>query len=716
MTSRKNTKYRIVRRVFLGLLAGVLAWIALWSLLPLCVENPLDELARQTPVRLYLDANGDVLRVERTYDWQWREPVPLAEISPHFVQAVLSTEDIRFHRHSGVDIGAAFRAFAENLTSGKVISGASTITMQLVALPRAGRRKNWREKILQVLQARRMEQLASKEQILAEYLNRIPFGGKIYGVQAASRYYFGKTAKELTMAEAALLAGLPQRPNALRPDRHPERAAKRQSLILDMMERHGTIGRGEAARLAGEPLAYRDFSTPSWYRRHYDLTHEMELRRARNESCGALLVRTSLLPHLHHLIWERLRAQVALLTDVEDAAAVLVDNRSMGVLAMVGTLDFHRPGNGQVNAATAIRNAGSTLKPFIYAEAIAGGLIAEETILQDTPLISADYRPANYEGRFSGRVSAADALSRSLNLPAIRLLAELGIDRTLDIFDSLRLLHGNRALLRQDKGLTLALGTGGHTLLNLTYAYAALARRGVLFRPTFLAGGKESGQQVYPASAAALTAHILRRRPLPGCTLEVAWKTGTSNGLHDAWCLAFTADYTLGVWLGNKSGRASAALVGATAAAPVAGSIFAELYSQREPPDWRDNDRLLVQQRLCAQSGLSPSAACVKYLHGLGAEGIPLRQCRVCGTLQAAPPLAILSPRASTYFQEQSTGVPIPLQATAPNALWYVDGDYLGQVSANIPYLFQKGRHTVQVLTENASATVEFVVTPHRTK
>ena len=691
-----------------------LAGLALWLLLPLCVDNPLDELSRQTPIRLYWDADGTLLQVERTYDWQWREPVPLSEISPHFVQAVLSTEDMRFYQHSGIDFGAAFRAFWENLTSGRVISGASTITMQLVALPRAGRRKNWREKIHQILQARRLEQLVGKEQILTEYLNRIPFGGKIHGIQAASRFYFGKTAKELTMAEATLLAGLPQRPNALRPDRHPDRAAKRQRLILDIMERHGSIAQGEATRLAGQPLAYRDFSQPSWYSRHYDVTHDMELRRARHESHGAFLVRTTLKPHLHHLILERLRGQVATLTGVEDAAAVLVDNRSMGVLAMVGTLDFHRPGNGQVNAATAIRNAGSTLKPFLYAEAIAGGLIAEETILLDTPLNYADYRPANYEGTFSGRVSAADALSRSLNLPAIRLLAELGVDRTLDTFASLRLLRGNREILRQDKGLTLALGTGGHTLLDLTSAYATLARHGLLAPHTFLAGQELRGRQVYPPSASALTAHILRRRPLPGCTLEVAWKTGTSNGLHDAWCLAFTADYTLGVWLGNKSGRASASLVGATAAAPIVGTIFAELYSRRDPPDWRDNDRLLVQQRLCAHSGLSPSPACEKYLYGLGAEGIPLRQCHVCGTAPTTPPLAILSPRATTYFLEQNSGVPIPLQSTVPNALWYVDGDYLGQVSANIPYLFPKGRHTVQVLTENASATMEFVVTPRR--
>ena len=222
---------RLRRRTALLLTAAVVipaaAGIAVWTAAPYFAEDPMEELKRHTPVRIYLDRTGRTVRMERTFDAEWRFTVPLRELPERTVQTILAAEDAGFFRHSGVDFAAALRAFGQNLVSGRIVSGASTIPMQMASMAYPGRKRSYWSKFLQAARARRLEMLHSKEEILEEYLNRIPFGGKIFGIETAAQYYFGCSAKDLTPAETAMLCGLPQRPNAYRPDRHPEAARKR---------------------------------------------------------------------------------------------------------------------------------------------------------------------------------------------------------------------------------------------------------------------------------------------------------------------------------------------------------------------------------------------------------------------------------------------------------------------------------------------------------
>ena len=610
-----RTRFLLRCALFAFATAGVLAVACWWAVPRFFMDDPLQDLAHFTPIRKYYAADGTLLKIERTYDYRWQENIPLDRVSPHFLNAILSVEDTHFYQHAGVDYRAILRAARDNLLGGRVLSGASTIPMQLAYLHQEGKRKNLRDKLHQALRARALCLRHSKGTILQEYVNHIPFGGKLYGIQTASQFYFGKNASDLTLAEATLLAGIPQRPNALRPDRHLAAARKRQRLVLEYMVRNRKLAPEQIESILSAPLAFRDSSLPSFYARYAHSEMEHSLTLARKEANHAFVVQTSLVPRLHSLLLQALQSQTFHLPHVRDGAAVLLDSQTSQVLAMVGTLDFTDPIDGQVNAATAIRVAGSTLKPFLYAEAIDGGLLASDTILNDAPMRYGSYTPQNYDGTFSGRISARMALARSLNAPAVQLLAQLGLERTIERFHHLHLLYGSNANDFQDKGLTLALGTAGHRLLDICGAYAVFPQGGNYQSPSFLAHNAPRSKN-YTPGACTMVSQMLRTLPSPNCTLDVAWKTGTSNGLHDAWCIAYTPEYTLGIWFGNKSGRASSALVGAKAAAPVAGQIFMRLYNGRQPPDWHDDTPLLVPQKLCKATGLLADSACQEIYQG----------------------------------------------------------------------------------------------------
>ena len=485
-------------------LFGAAAWTA-WSLAPSFCSDPFTDLKKQTPCRSYYDRQGKLLHIERTYDYQWRFDIPLEQISQEAVDVILAAEDARFYDHNGVDLQAVARAAWQNLTSGRIISGASTISMQLVSIARP-RKRSFKTKFIQAAEARKMEKLHSKREILTEYLNRIPFGGKIHGIQAAAIYYFGLDAKALNRAEASLLCGLPQRPNAYRPDRHPEQARKRQKLVLKLMERNGFLKPGMAQEIyENEPLRLRDFRYPSALRSYARPSHRHYFTMARREARNAFDVKCAIDVEFTERIQHALSQHVQQLQGVHDAAAVLIDNRTRQVVSLVGTLDYNDPLNGQVNAATAIRSAGSTLKPFIYLEAFDAGLATMDTIIKDTPIRFGDYAPTNYDGRFNQKLRIAEALSLSLNTPAVRLVAELTPERVIDLFASLRLTaptDSPDAQTAKKHGLSIALGTMGHSLLNLAQGRT---------RTRFHAGRLRLGHE-NPVHAAAGRRYIRRNR------------------------------------------------------------------------------------------------------------------------------------------------------------------------------------------------------------
>ena len=487
LRSPRFFKRKAVRIAAAAFLVSAAVLLAVWLAAPYFVEDPMIRLRQITPSHTYLDRNGKPVFYETTYDYEWRFPVTLDDIAPCAVSVMLSAEDYAFYEHGGVDYFAILRALWQDIRNMKIVSGASTISMQVAGFALPDHKPSFARKFKQAAMARRLEQLHPKEEILTEYLNRIPCGGKIYGIEAASRYYFGLHASQLNQAEAALLCGIPQKPNRYNPKYYPEAAKKRQKIVLDLLVHHELITADEAARLyESEPLRYRDFAQPSDFE-FKSLPDEMihAVRRARAEKNLAGWSDTQGEPVICSIDADFQRDVQAILKrrrdslpGVRDAAAVVLDNASGEVLVFLGTLDFGDPMHGQFNAANAVRSAGSALKPFLYAEAVEGGLITADTRLLDAPVRFGAYAPGNFDGSFRGPVKASYALAHSLNTPAVRLAALLGESRMIELAGRLNILSPGRR--RGDYGLSMALGSAGHTLLDLTNAYRALATGGRL--------------------------------------------------------------------------------------------------------------------------------------------------------------------------------------------------------------------------------------------
>lgn len=697
----------------MALLAAISFLLLYWELSLHFVPDPMFAVSQQTPSRIYTDASGTPLYIERTYEYQWRIPVHLEEISPDFLEAICTIEDRHFREHSGVSYTSIFRAFIDNLLHRRVVSGASTITMQLVSLPDEGKPKGYRMKLRQALLARKLERLYDKDRILCEYVNRIPFGGKIYGIEAASWYYFDKPASRLQKHEAILLAGIPKKPNGYRPDRHPARCKSRQLNVIARLVQYGDLSKKEADAIAAQPLHFRDFHKPSMMRKLTGMDYFHYRQMARAEAPNQQTIAICLKPELQDAVTAILSRTARRSHGIKDAACVVLDAHTSKVLAMVGTLDFNDALDGQVNAAIARRAAGSTLKPFIFAEAIDAGRLNTNTILNDRPMRIGDYIPANFDGTFSGDVQAIHALSHSLNIPALRLLQSLGTKRIMRRFATLGLVFNpqkSTAVERKNKithsqlyDLTIGLGTAGHSLLNLTAAYTVFANDGLFTPCSFSLDLQKEARRIYSKGAAAMIALMLRQLQLPSCTVEAAWKTGTSNGLNDAWCIAFTPDYVVGVWFGNKTGKASPDLIGIKTAAPAAGEIISLLHANKTVK-WQPPAECLVRQRLCRKSGCAPSPQCKELELAWCHPDYPVEECKSCQHAENSQ-IHITFPKNNLYMAQSSRGVELHVRSDLPNAVWYIDNRYFGQIEQNKLILFPCGLHQLYAMDPNGERT-----------
>ncbi|HAR67438.1 MAG TPA: hypothetical protein DCR55_14675 [Lentisphaeria bacterium] len=650
--------------------AVVVAGLGLW-LGPKLVPFRLGCLAETATV--YRDRHGTEIYGQLASNGGWRLPVPLAEIPVLLQQGIIAVEDKRFWQHSGVDVWAVGRALLGNLYNGRINSGASTISMQLarMAVPEP---RSYLGKLRQTLRALDLERRYSKEWILEHYLNSIPMGANLLGAEAASRCYFAKSASELTDAEATLLAGLPQRPTAFRPDRHLRRARRRQGQTLRSLVETGMLTQKAAAAIAKRPI--RVASLPAGISRVR--TPQTDLVRkqycARQQGAGPW-IDTPLDPQVETVVRTALKRAVRRLPGVKDGAAVVIDLATSGHACMVGTLYSGAITNSRVNAAVRPRSPGSALKPFLYLQALDLGMITPASKLLDAPLRYGTYQPHNFAGETAGWVTATEALCSSLNLPAIRLHERLGTASVQHTFTAYGLPHAPAS----QTGLTLALGGAEISLVNLTESYAALAN-GLL-----------------PASldACAQLQHMLTR-PVPGCEhLDLPWKTGTSNGHRDAWCVGWTDRYAIGVWLGNKSGRPARALVGTTAAAPVWADVVAALHPQGGAPE----SPAVVTRSVCEHTGLLPRRDCTSSTGTVGRGAI-----RYCpGTCQQADERTpiILSPSRSLY-QAPEGEVVLDLRVSGLMAgNWYVNGRPIGEGQQQ--HSFGPGKHHIVCLFANGS-------------
>ena len=521
------------------------------------------------------DRNGEPLRIFLPPDEKYRFPVKLEELPPDLPRAIVASEDRSFYQHPGVDPLAVLRAMRSNLSARRVISGASTIPMQIARMTdRRPRRLS--SKAIEALRAMQLTAHHSKRELLEIYLNLAPYGSNIEGVSAASWFYFGKPAKQLSIGEIALLTTLPRSPNQYDPLRDPRRSRAARNQVLDQLAERGgfDLARIDAAKRQPVPNTRRraPFNAPHFC----DFVH--------NRS-GETSIATTLDSHLQQQVEQRLIEHVRHLRGlgVENAAVVVIDNKTREVRAFVGSAGFfERSYYGEVNGAFARRSPGSALKPFLYAKAFDEGSLVPDSYLLDIPTDYSGYVPENYDGTFRGRVTVRESLVRSLNAPAVRLLSAEGVDQFLTLLRR----GGMRTLDRSasDYGLTLVLGSGEVTLLDLTNLYATLAVGGKYQPVRYLAQQPvAAGDRLFSPEATALVTEMmcdLQRPDLPrGWELTVdvpriAWKTGTSYGHRDAWSVGFSATTTIGVWVGNFDGHGEKGISGSEHAAPLLFDLF----------------------------------------------------------------------------------------------------------------------------------------------
>lgn len=591
-------------------LVGISTLLCAWLIfLALNTIFPFPEAAlHRPPARLVQDRDGNTLRAFLAPDGQWRFPVTLGEVSPIMVQTLLRSEDQWFHFHPGVNPLAILRAVKDNLLTGRVVSGGSTIAMQVARLAEP-RPRTLRSKLIEAFRALQLRWNHTPEEVLEFWLNMAPFGGNIVGVGAASRFYFDKTPDRLSLGEAALLTALPRAPNTYNPVRRPDAALNVRSRVLQRLTNDFPEKQREKARR--EPLPTRLTPLPM---------HAPHFARAALSHISGSQLRTSLDLHAQQLAEEVVRSHTSGLREqgLESLAVVALDSATREIRAMVGSpAFFDDEHSGQINGTLILRSPGSTLKPFLFAQAMDLGLTFPEALLFDIPTDYSGYAPENYDGAFRGAVTARYALSHSLNVPAVRLLARVGLDNFLALLRSGGLSGLNHP--SSHYGLPLVLGGGEVSLLDLVNLYATLAQGGthksVRFAPI---AKRERGKRLFSREACHLVTSMLaevERPDMPGTWAltasapEVAWKTGTSFGHRDAWAVGYSGRYTIGVWVGNLDGHATKGISGATHAGPVLFDLFRRLEdSAATLPEFAPLE--LSEVELCARSRKLPRTEC----------------------------------------------------------------------------------------------------------
>lgn len=627
-----------------------------------------------------LDRTGGLVLAHVGRDDQWRVPVPLAAMSPHLVAATIAVEDERFEHHGGVDVWAIARALGQNVAAGRIVSGASTITMQLCHMtePRA---RGWRTKMMQAFRARQLERIWDKKRILEAYLNVAPYGGNLRGVEAAAQHYFGRSARDLSLAEAALLAGIPQSPNRLRPDRCPRAAERRRATVLRRMEETGAISGPERQRALAEPILVAAPANPGHERRL--AAHFGWLAVERRPAGGV----TTLSPTTQQAVARVCESHARQLPSRSDLAVTVIEIDTGDVVAMIGSASPSDPIDGQVNGAVARRSPGSTLKPFIYAAAFASGRLRPESLIPDRPLERAGWRPRNFDGRFLGEVTAAQALRASLNVPAIRVAEELGLARCVGTLQSVGLALPTETVARG--GLALVTGAVEVSLLDLTNAYATLGRGG-LFQSVRLFLDEQPGQRrALSAESCAHIDAILTHGGGAGAGPSQPWfmaKTGTSSGHRDAWAVGHNGRFAIGVWVGSFAGPGDREYVGADAAAPLLERLFGL-------PDFGRPAAPRHGTTAGCTAAAQPSARAVTPM--VFAESTSLR-------ITAPAAGARLIARDGAAFVELAANL-------AGGGIWFIDGTALPGMPARTRVA--PGNHEARFVSDDGrSASARFVV------
>lgn len=678
------------------------------------------------------DQDGRLLSLLPSLHDEWLIPVSFEEMGKWIPLLAVESEDQRFFHHPGVDILALGRAILQNIASRRIVSGASTITTQLVRLVRP-RPRTIRAKLEEYLTALRLERKLSKREILESYLNRVPLGGNVRGVEAASWYYFGKGAKDLSLVEAASLVSLFPAPERFRPDKNPEGFLKQRNALLERLYKKGLISREEYTLYASTPPPIpRGFPRLAY--------HAAQLLR---ELTTAPRARSSL-SALHQERLERLLEEaVAPLPEEITACALIVENQTGWVLAYAGNARFRKtPEKAFVDCLRAPRSPGSALKPFVYARAFDRGLFVPSSLVIDAPFGLGGNVPRNFDESFRGPVNCKTALALSLNVPTVRVARKVGLQDVLNLFRYLGFSH----LTKEEDfyGDSLVLGGCEVTPFELVQGYTALARLGEMVAISLLRENTPPRRErIFSPGSAYMVAEILADRsrfnllpknalPTPLC----AFKTGTSYGLRDAWTVAYNPHYTVLVWFGDPRGLPHEELVGIRLAAPIALRVMEHL--MRKERIWYGCPEDIEWREVCALSGKIASPLCERKILAPFLKGVsPLAVCdlhvALCGRVETlwpqevqaafgknekndSTPLAIVSPiPGRRYFLlPQSSTLHLPLRAESgtDTIFWFVDGEYAGQSTSRESFFVSlpPGQHTITASSmegESDTVTIE---------
>ncbi|MDJ0702487.1 MAG: penicillin-binding protein 1C [Leptolyngbyaceae cyanobacterium MO_188.B28] len=596
----------------------------------------------------FRDRNGLPLGTLLTRDQDHTAVVRLDQISPHFIHAILAAEDQRFYRHGPLDLRAIARASLEAVQARQIVSGASTITMQLARMLDPNPRTFW-GKVQEVWLSWRLAAGMSKDEILTAYINRLPMGGNVYGVEAAAKVYFGTPAADLTVAQASLLAALPNDPTDLNPYDHWDALKQRQVYVLQRMTDDGYVTAEQAKRAYTEAVTLQPRQQGIIAAAHFLFWLADQLPPDHPPK-----IRTTLDRSLQQFVEAQTQQVIAPLADnnVHHAAALVIDNHTAEVLAYVGSPNYFATAEaGRNDGVQALRQPGSTLKPFLYQLALENRVIRPNTILADVPTYypipgARLYSPVDYSETFQGPVRIRIALANSLNIPAVRVLEKVGVTAFLTRLHQLGFQHLDQS--PEHYGLGLALGSGEVSLWQLANAYLTLARQGrpanlkvLLSSPSEDFGSPSPPPPsprdatccvstfVLPAPLAppslpsppswSLITHMLSDRHARAASFGVdsvlnapfpaAVKTGTSSDFRDTWTVGFTTDYTVATWVGNFNGEPMQQVSGVTGAAPLWRRIMLHLHEQQEPAPFLPPVGL-VQRPICALSGRHPTPAC----------------------------------------------------------------------------------------------------------
>jgi penicillin-binding protein 1C len=598
--TRQHIK-RFFKRLGIAIVAGFLLFLLLNLIFPLRVKPEYSTLIT--------DKNGEVINAFLTRDQKWRMKTELDEISPQLRKTIIAKEDKYFYVHPGVNPVAVLRAAFKNLVRMKRTSGASTITMQ-VARALEPRKRNIGSKLVEMFRAFQLEWKYSKNEILQLYLNLVPYGGNIEGVKAASLLYFNKNPDHLSLAEITALSIIPNRPSSLLVGKNNDLIILERNRWLKKFAADKVFTGKEIEDALAEPLTATRNTVPHFaphlslklakqgghlYKTHLDLNTQLKTEK---------------------LVEDYVRSQR--LRNINNAAVVIIDNKTHKVISYVGSAGFaDTTDGGQVNGAAAIRQPGSTLKPLLYALCIDEGLMTPKMVINDVAVSYEGYAPENYDQKFNGYVTMEYALEHSLNIPAVKGLRLLGKDKLVQ-----KLSSCNFKQIQKDRnklGLSMILGGCGTTLEELTGLFSSFANDGVYVSPSF--SEKDSLQKkvtLVSPEANFMINEILSKVNRPDFPLnwqatermpKIAWKTGTSYGRRDAWSIGYNKNYTVGVWAGNFSGIGVPDLSGATTATPLLFKIFNTIDYDSDK-EWFSQPEGCETRIVCSETGLLPAGHC----------------------------------------------------------------------------------------------------------